>query len=83
VRSRATVAALSACLSACSGHYYKVTDQSNGLDYYTQDVEYARSGALQFKDARSGKTTVLWRWQVLEIEEGAYRKGLVSTARAR
>jgi hypothetical protein len=64
-------------LGACSGKYYRVTDTSSGRVYYTRDVDTKRrSGAVDFKDAKSGAKVTIQSSQVEKITEAQYQQGL-------
>lgn len=64
-------------LGACAGHYYRVTDTSSGRVYFTRDVDTKRrSGAVDFKDAKSGAKVTLQSSQVEKITEAQYQQGL-------
>ena len=66
-------------LAAGCAHYYKVTDPGSGREYYTEEVDYTKSGAIQFKDAKTGAVTTMQNSQVLEIKEDAFTKGVGAT----
>lgn len=65
-------------LAACGGgKYYLVTDTSSGRVYYTRDVDTKRrTGAVDFKDAKSGAKVTLQSSQVEKITEAQYQQGL-------
>ena len=66
-------------LGACSGKYYRVTDTSSGRVYYTRDVDTKRrTGAVDFKDSKSGAKVTLQSSQVEKISEAQYQQGLAS-----
>jgi hypothetical protein len=69
----AMVLALS--LSGC-GTYYMVRDPAGRTDYYTTDIDSAgMSGAIKFKDARSGAVVTLQSSEVREISKDEFAKG--------
>ena len=72
------IAPLLAVAAGCAS-YYKVTDTTNGKEYYTQEVS-RQGSAVQFTDAKTRATTTLQNSQVLEINEDAYRAGVAAPA---
>lgn len=72
------VAPLLVVAAGCAS-YYKVTDTTNGKEYYTQEVS-RQGSAVQFMDAKTGAATTLQNSQVLEINEDAYKAGLAASA---
>ncbi|MCK6458340.1 MAG: hypothetical protein L6Q95_00420 [Planctomycetes bacterium] len=64
-------------LGACGGKYYRVTDTASGRVYYTRDVDTKRrSGAVDFKDSKSGAKVTLQSSQVEKITEAQYQQGI-------
>ena len=55
---RIAMIAMVAILAGC-GSYYKVTDPASKRMYYTEDVYQERSGAVKFKDAKTGAQVTL------------------------
>jgi hypothetical protein len=79
VRRTILVLALLALGAACGGRYYRITDTSSGRVYYTRDVdEKRRTGAVDFKDSKTGAKVTLQSSQVEKIPEAEYQKGLAS-----
>jgi len=63
--------------AGCGGHYYRVTDPASGRIYYTRDVDTKRrTGAVDFKDAKTGAKVTLQSSQVDKITEAQYQQGL-------
>ncbi len=58
--------------------YYKVTDPQSGKEYYTQEIENLKGGAVKLKDARSGSTVTIQNSEVKEIDSDAYKAGLAA-----
>jgi len=58
--------------------YYKVTDPQSGKEFYTQEIENVRGGAVKLKDARSGSTITLQNSEVKEISSSEYKAGLAA-----
>jgi hypothetical protein len=66
-------------LAACGGSYYRVKDTASGRVYYTRDVDTKRrTGAVDFKDAKSGAKVTLQSSEVEKISEADYQKGLAA-----
>ena len=75
----AMVLALS--LSGC-GTYYLVRDPAGRTDYYTTDIDSAgMSGAIKFKDERSGAVVTLQSSEVKEISKDEFAKGTAAPAK--
>ena len=62
----------------CASNYYRVTDPQSGKEYYTQEVEGSKGGAVKLKDARSGSSITLQNSEVKEISEKEYKTGLAA-----
>jgi uncharacterized protein YceK len=58
--------------------YYKVTDLNSGKDYYTTDIKYKSSGAVDFKDAKTDTRVVLPSSEIKEIDKEEYNHGKYS-----
>ena len=58
--------------------YYKVTDLATEEAYYTTEVKYKDSGAVDIKDGKSGSRVVLPSSKVEQITEDEYKQGLYS-----
>jgi hypothetical protein len=58
--------------------YYKVTDPQSGKDYYTQEIETLKGGAVKVKDARLGSTITLQNSEVKEITSDEYKAGILT-----
>ena len=56
-------------LSTACSHYYKVNDPAGNKDYYTEEIDSTRSGAIKIKDAKTGATVTLQSSEVKEISE--------------
>lgn len=80
-RLRGSAMGATACtmlLAGCSGGggYYMVREPGSAMPYYTTAVERAASGAIQFKDARTGSAVALQSSEVKAISQDDYTKGL-------
>ena len=74
-------AALALCLSGC-WNYYMVRDPAGRTDYYTTDIDSAgMSGAIKFKDARSGALVTLQSSEVKEISKDEFAKATAEPAK--
>jgi hypothetical protein len=71
-------------LAGCSsgGDYYVVREPGSAMPYYTTAVERASSGAIQFRDARTGSAVALQSSEVKAISRDDYTKGLAVSAAA-
>jgi hypothetical protein len=71
-------------LAGCSGGggYYMVREPGSAMPYYTTAVERAGSGAIQFKDAKTGSAVALQSSEVMAISKDDYTKGLTAPAPA-
>jgi hypothetical protein len=69
-------------LAGCFGSYYIVRDPASGTQYYTTDVGKAGvSGAVKFKDAKSGSEVTLQSSEVKEISKDDYSKAITPPAK--
>jgi uncharacterized protein YceK len=62
-----------AFLAGC-GSYYKVTDPASKNIYYTDSVEQLKSGAVKFKDAKTGGEITLQSSEVKEIDSKEFQE---------
>ena len=56
--------------------YYKVTDPGTGKVYYTTNINYKGSGAVQLIDERSGDKVVLQSSEVKDIKKEEFKHGV-------
>lgn len=56
--------------------YYKVTDPATGNAYYTTNIKYKGSGAVQIIDEKSGDKAVLQSSEVKEIKKEEFNQGV-------
>jgi uncharacterized protein YceK len=68
---------LSLMLAGCSS-YYKVTDPTTEKVYYTNSVNYNRSGSVKIKDAKTGAAVTLPASEVQKIEKEEFSRGIYS-----
>ena len=59
---------VTAVLAGCS-NYYRVNDPAGTREYYTTDIDQTKSGAITFKDEKSGGVVTLQSSEVKEISE--------------
>jgi uncharacterized protein YceK len=57
------------------GSYYKVTDPASKNIYYTEAIEQMKSGAVKFKDAKTGGEITLQSSEVKEIDSKEFQEG--------
>ncbi|MHC4332579.1 MAG: hypothetical protein ACYSUP_12410 [Planctomycetota bacterium] len=75
---KAIVVSLLLLIVAGCTSYYKVSDPSTGKVYYTNNVSYKGSGAVELKDAKTGAKVVLPTSEVQQIGEEEFNKGIYS-----
>jgi uncharacterized protein YceK len=56
------------------GSYYKVTDPASKSVYYTEDIDQMKSGAVKFKDAKTGSEVLLQSSEVKEIDSKEFKE---------
>ena len=73
---------LTVVLAGCfGGGYYAVRDPGSGTQYYTTDVDKTgNTGAVKFKDAKSGSEVTLQSSEVKEISKDEFTKGSKAAA---
>ena len=75
-------AVLMMLLAGCFGSYFVVRDPASGTQYYTTDVGKAGiSGAVKFKDTKSGSEVTLQSSEVKEISKDDYNKAVTPPAK--
>ena len=77
LRSSFRAALLGAALAAAAfiggcTKYYEVSDPASSRTYYSTDVDGSRSGAVKFKDARTGAEVTLQSSEVRELTKEQY-----------
>ena len=58
--------------------YYKVTDLATEEAYYTTEVKYKDSGAVDIKDGKTDSRVVLPSSKVKQIKEEEHKQGIYS-----
>jgi hypothetical protein len=63
-------------LAGCGG-YYMITDPSSKNVYYTEDVDQSnKSGAVKFKDSKTGSVVNLQSSEVKEITKDEFKAAI-------
>jgi starvation-inducible outer membrane lipoprotein len=75
------VGAMGFVLAGCGTTYYQVTDTNSGKVYYTTKVKKSSSGAVSFKDARSGAEVTVQASEYHTVSETTYNAGVSGAAR--
>jgi type IV secretory pathway TrbL component len=69
-------------LAGCGGNYYKVNDPAGSKLYYTTDIEKTKTGAITFKDKKSGSKVSLQSSEVKDISKEEFEAGIKVVAAA-
>jgi hypothetical protein len=64
-------------LAGCT-NYYRVTDLATDQDYYTTRVHRRSSGALEFKDSRTGSDVTLTSSKITKVNKEEFKYGKTS-----
>ncbi|MHC4619152.1 MAG: hypothetical protein ACYTEQ_15520 [Planctomycetota bacterium] len=75
---KAILVSLLLLLVAGCTSYYKVTNPETDKVYYTNEVKYKGSGAVELKDAKTGAKVVLPSSEVQEIKKDEFTQGVYS-----
>ena len=60
-------------LGGCGGDYYRVNDPAGDKQYYTTDIDKSRTGAITFKDEKSGSKVTLQSSEVKQISKDEFK----------
>ena len=60
-------------VAGCGGNYYRVNDPAGTKQYYTTDIDQTKTGAITFKDEKSGGMVTLQSSEVKEISEEEFQ----------
>jgi glycyl-tRNA synthetase (class II) len=60
-------------LAGCGGGYYRVNDPGGTKEYYTTDIDETKTGAITFKDEKSGSQVTLQSSEVKEISKDEFK----------
>jgi hypothetical protein len=63
-------------LGGCGGDYYRVNDPAGDRQYYTKDIDQAKTGAISFKDEKSGSKVTLQSSEVKKISEDEFKSAV-------
>jgi len=70
-----TLCGMAGLLAGC-GNYYRVNDPAGDRMYYTSDIEEKKTGAITFKDEKSGSVVTLQSSEVKEISRDEYKEAV-------
>ena len=60
-------------VAGCGGDFYRVNDPAGDKQYYTKDIKQTKSGAITFKDEKSGSVVTLQSSEVKEISQDEFK----------
>jgi uncharacterized protein YdeI (BOF family) len=60
-------------LAGCGGNHYRVNDPAGTREYYTTDIDQTKTGAITFKDQKSGSVVTLQSSEVKQISEDEFK----------
>jgi uncharacterized protein YdeI (BOF family) len=63
-------------LAGCGGNYYRVNDPAGDRQYYTLDIKQTRTGAITFKDEKSGSVVTLQSSEVKKISGDEFKAAM-------
>ena len=68
-----TLCGMITLLAGCGGDFYRVNDPAADKHYYTTKIDHTKSGAITFKDQKSGSVVTLQSSEVKEISEDEFK----------
>jgi len=68
-----TICGMAGLVAGCGGNYYRVNDPAGDRQYYTSDIDQTKTGAITFKDEKSGSVVTLQSSEVKEISEDEFK----------
>ena len=68
-----TLCGLVTLVAGCGGDFYRVNDPAGDKQYYTKDIKQTKSGAITFKDEKSGSVVTLQSSEVKEISKDEFK----------
>ena len=68
-----TICGIAGLLAGCGGNYYRVNDPAGDRQYYTSDIDKTKTGAITFKDEKSGSVVTLQSSEVKEISKDEFK----------
>jgi len=63
-------------VAGCGGDYYRVNDPAGDRQYYTTDIDHTKTGAITFKDEKSGSKVTLQSSEVKQISEDEFKSAV-------
>ena len=60
-------------LAGCGTDYYRVNDPAGEKQYYTKEIKNTKTGAITFKDEKSGSVVTLQSSEVKEISKDDFK----------
>ena len=63
-------------VAGCGGDYYRVNDPAGDRQYYTTDIDKTKTGAITFKDEKSGSKVTLQSSEVKEISKDEFKSAV-------
>lgn len=63
-------------LAGCGGGYYRVNDPAGTKEYYTTDIDQTKTGAVTFKDEKSGSVVTLQSSEIKEISQDEFKSAV-------
>ena len=63
-------------VAGCGGDYYRVSDPAGDRQYYTTDIDKTKTGAITFKDEKSGSVVTLQSSEVKKISGDEFKEAL-------
>ena len=63
-------------LGGCGGDYYRVNNPAGDKQYYTKEIDQTKSGAITFKDEKSGSKVTLQSSEVKNISKDEFETGI-------
>jgi hypothetical protein len=67
-------------LGGCGSDYYRVNHPTTDKVYYTKEIDKTKTGAITFKDEKSGSTVSLQSSEVKQISKEEFQAGLYAAA---
>jgi hypothetical protein len=63
-------------LASCGGDYYRGSDPAGEKQYYAKDIKHTRTGAITFKDEKTGSVVSLQSSEIKEISEDEFKSAV-------
>jgi hypothetical protein len=60
-------------LAGCGSDYYRINDPAGEKQYYTKEIKHTKTGAITFKDEKSGSAVTLQSSEVKEISKDDFK----------